>query len=301
MAEPAVPSSSAAAGPAHDAGDRQDQDRDPGVAAVSPPLVLSHQPSREHAAQCPSRAGSRGTGTSTWRLLWHGASGTCREPGPEQACSSATRGDTEPPRPWEWAAGPCPQWEPRVRAQQPPGATSATLPGGDGGRWGEMGVTSPGPFVLACPSGMMWTGADSPQRLMELGAVWGCSPPGHPVPTSPTPRGIPTFWGPCADEDRGTWWGAPRFAPPLGVFGSKWGWCMGRACSQGDGDPVVPSPQGTSSTAWLPPATTRTRSGGCRRRRHRRTQPTPPGRRSTATPRAPSPASPPATSTGRRR
>lgn len=47
MAEPAVPSSRAAAGPAHNAGDCQDRDRDPRVAAVSPPLVLSHWPSRE--------------------------------------------------------------------------------------------------------------------------------------------------------------------------------------------------------------------------------------------------------------
>lgn len=73
----------------------------------------------------------------------------------------------------------------------------------------------------------------------------------------------------------------------------RWGWPGGTV------SPAVSSLQGTSSTAWRQPATTPTRSRVCHR--HRRTQPTRRATRSTVTPRAPSPAFPPATSTGRRR
>lgn len=65
-----------------------------------------------------------------------------------------------------------------------------------------------------------------------------------------------------------------------------------------DDDPTVLSPQGTSSTAWRQPAMTLTRSKACHHRHQ--TRPTHLATRSTAIPRAPSPAFPPATSTGRR-
>lgn len=126
------------------------------------------------------------------------------------------------------------------------------------------------------------------------------SHPQHPscCQTQPQCRRGSSGAGGSLSKDRDRCGGTAPVLPPQWAFGAH-GFAPSRVgLAWRDGDPAVSSPQGTSSTAWHPPATTPTRSRVCR---HRRTQPTHLATRSTATPRAPSPAFPPATSAGRRR
>lgn len=179
----------------------------------------------------------------------------------------------------------------------------------------------------------------APTAVGRLMAPGGCLQPGQrgstevgaagrPAAPSPAPtQGIPTGWDPSCRQMRT---GARADSAPVQMRQHR---CSGTApgaeweqgpvpggtapilqpqraslarsfppspvgLAQRDGDPAVSSLQGTSSTAWHPLAMTPIRSRVCHHRHQ--TQPTYLAMRSTATPRAPSPAFLPATSTGRR-